>query len=67
MGAALYAVQLGWRVDLAASRLPQKSLYLVALFLVAAGTYALFAHLLKVRELRLVLGILKLNKGGRTS
>jgi putative peptidoglycan lipid II flippase len=67
MGAALYAVQLGWRIDLSASRLPQKSLYLLVLFLIAAGAYALFAHLLKVKELRLVLGILKLNKGGRTS
>lgn len=66
MGAGLYVFQLLWRIDLAVSHLPQKSLYLLALFLLAAGSYALCTYIMKVKELRLVLGILKFNKGGRS-
>ncbi len=59
MGASLFAAQLAWRVDLETSRLPGKALYLLCLFLLAAGTYALFSYALKIRELRLVMGIFK--------
>jgi len=66
MGAALYAAQLGWRVNLATAHLPGKALYLAVLGLLAAGSYGLAAHVFKVKELRLVLGLLKSRRGGAT-
>jgi len=67
MGAGLYLFQLGWRLNLEVSRLPEKSLYVLVLFALAAGSYALFAHFLKVRELGLVMGIFKGKKAGGSS
>ncbi|OGD22852.1 MAG: murein biosynthesis integral membrane protein MurJ [Candidatus Aminicenantes bacterium RBG_16_63_16] len=67
MGAVLYFIQLGWRLDLEVARLPEKALYVLILFALAAGSYALFARLLKVRELGLVMGIFKGLKIGGSS
>ncbi len=67
MGAAVTAVQLGWRLDLEAAPLPEKALYVLALFGLSAGTYALLAYALKVKELRLVMGIFKGIKFGGSS
>jgi hypothetical protein len=67
MGAGLYAVQLGWRVDLETALLPEKLLYLAVLFAFAAGGYVLLAYFLKVRELGLVMGILKGRRPGGDS
>lgn len=59
MGAALFIFQLGWRLNLEAAGLGEKAIYVAVLFALAAGSYAAFAHGLKVKELRLVAGIFK--------
>jgi putative peptidoglycan lipid II flippase len=67
MGSAIFCVQLGWRLNLDVSRLPEKSVYVLVLSAVAAGSYALFAHFFKIKELRLVTGIFKGTKFGGAS
>jgi putative peptidoglycan lipid II flippase len=59
MAAVLFLVQKGVAMDLARSGLLAKGAYLAALFVIAAGTYLALAHCLKIRELALVVGILK--------
>ena len=67
MGAGLYLFQRGWRLNLEIAGLPEKALYVLVLFGVAAGSYALFALILKTREIRLVMGIFKGIKLGGSS
>jgi len=67
MGAGLYLFQRGWRLNLEIASLPEKALYVLILFAVAAGSYALFALILKTREIRLVMEIFKGIKLGGSS
>jgi hypothetical protein len=67
MGAGLHFFQRGWRLNLEIARLPEKALYVLVLFGVAAGSYALFALILKTRELRLITGIFKGTRLGGSS
>ena len=67
MGGGLYLFQLGWRLNLEVASLPEKALYVLILFGVAAGSYVLFALILKTKEIRLVLEIFKGIKRGGSS
>jgi putative peptidoglycan lipid II flippase len=64
MGAVLFAVQKLYPLNLETSRLLPKVLYLLILFLLAAGSYVGLAAALKVSELKLVFGIIKRKKSG---
>jgi putative peptidoglycan lipid II flippase len=59
LGAVLFAVQKAYPLNLETSTLLPKALYLLVLFILAAGSYAGMAAALKIKELQLVLGILK--------
>ena len=59
MGIILWGVQKARPLDLERAALLPKALYLLVLFLLAAGTYAAMAGALRIRELSLVLGIFK--------
>jgi putative peptidoglycan lipid II flippase len=58
-GAILAAVQKAYPMNLETSPLLSKAVYLVVLFLAAAGSYLVVTAALGVKELQLVLGILK--------
>ena len=58
MGAVLFAAQKAYPVNLETSRLAPKALYIAVLFLLAAGSYVGLAAGLRIRELKLVVGIL---------
>ncbi|OGD32670.1 MAG: murein biosynthesis integral membrane protein MurJ [Candidatus Aminicenantes bacterium RBG_19FT_COMBO_58_17] len=59
LGAVLFAAQKAYPLNLETSTLLPKALYLLVLFILAAGSYAGMAAALKIKELQLVLGILK--------
>jgi putative peptidoglycan lipid II flippase len=59
MGAIVLAVQKAYPINLETSALLAKAIYLVVIFAVAAGSYLVVTAVLGVKELRLVLGILK--------
>jgi putative peptidoglycan lipid II flippase len=59
MGIVIFAIQKAFPVNLETSTLPVKALYLFILFVVAAGGYLGFTAALRIKELKLVLGILK--------
>ena len=59
MGALLLAAQRVRPIDLEAAALMSKALYVLILFLLAAGTYAGLTAAMGTRELHLVLGIFK--------
>jgi putative peptidoglycan lipid II flippase len=59
MGALLLAAQEVRPVNLEASTLPSKALYVLVLFLLAAGVYGGLTAAMRARELRLVLDIFK--------
>ncbi|MEW5899927.1 MAG: murein biosynthesis integral membrane protein MurJ [Acidobacteriota bacterium] len=59
MGALLLAFQKTVRIDLESAALLSKIYYLVALFFLAAGSFLGLSAIMKSRELRLVLGIVK--------
>jgi len=64
MGVVLFAAQKAYPVNLETSTLLPKALYLLVLFILAAGSYVGMAAALKVRELKLVFGIIKRKKSG---
>jgi putative peptidoglycan lipid II flippase len=59
MGAALYVFQAAAPLSLQSAAFLPKALYLLALFLLAAGSYVLASSILKIRELSLVLSIIR--------
>lgn len=59
MGFVLFAVQAAYPINLETSTLLPKALHLVILFILAAGSYIGMAAALKIRELKLVFGIVK--------
>ena len=61
MGAILFACQSAYPVDLEKSALLRRVLYVLGLFFLAAGSYAGLTAALRIRELKLVLGIFKRN------
>ncbi len=65
MAAVLFGIQKGVALNLAQSGLLVRWAYLAVLFVVAAGTYLALAQFLKIREMALVMGILK-KKRNRT-
>jgi len=65
MAVVLFGIQKGLPLNLARAGFLLRTAYLVVLFIVAAGIYLVLAHVLKIRELALVMGILK-KKRGRT-
>jgi len=62
MAAVIFGLQKGIALDLARSALLTRAAYLAGLFVVAAGAYLILAHILKIRELGLILAILKRKK-----
>jgi putative peptidoglycan lipid II flippase len=62
MGAALFVFQEAIPLNLESAALLPKILYLLVLFLLAAGSYILASSILKIRELALVLSIIKRKK-----
>jgi putative peptidoglycan lipid II flippase len=65
MAAVLFGIQKEVALNLGQSGLLVRGAYLAVLFVVAAGTYLALAHFLKIREMALVMGILK-KKRNRT-
>jgi len=59
MAAVIFGLQKGIALDLARSALLTRAAYLAGLFVVGAATYLILAHILKIRELGLVLAVLK--------
>jgi len=59
MGVVLFAAQKAYPINLETSTLLPKVLYVLILFFLAAGSYMGLSAALRIRELRLVLGILK--------
>jgi putative peptidoglycan lipid II flippase len=62
MGAVLLAFQKAVPLSLESAALLNKVLYLLVLFLLAAGSYVLASSLLRIRELSLVVGIIRRKK-----
>jgi putative peptidoglycan lipid II flippase len=59
MGLVLFAVQEAYPINLETSTVLPKALYLLVLFLLAAGSYAGLAAAFRIKELQLVFGIFK--------
>jgi putative peptidoglycan lipid II flippase len=59
MATVLFGLQKGIAPDLAQSGLLARAAYLAGLFVVAAATYLILARILKIREMGLILSILK--------
>jgi len=62
MGAVLWAFQKAVPLSLESAPLLNKVLYLLTLFLLAAGSYVLASLFLKIKELSLVVGIIRKKK-----
>jgi len=61
MGAILFGAQKVYPMNLEAATLLPKIIYVLILFFLAAGSYVGLAAALRIRELKLVLGIFKRN------
>jgi putative peptidoglycan lipid II flippase len=64
MGAILIATQKAYPLNLRTARILPKTLYLLVLFVLGVGSYAGLAAVLKIGELKLVLGIFKKKRSG---
>ena len=65
LGAILLGFQRIYPLNLETAALPSKIFYLLALTLLAGGSYALISYLLKTRELSLIMGIIRRKKPNR--
>ena len=65
LGAILLALQRIYPLALGTAALPSKILYLLVLTLIAGGGYVLVSYLLKIRELSLIIGIIRRKKPNR--
>jgi peptidoglycan biosynthesis protein MviN/MurJ (putative lipid II flippase) len=66
LGAILLGFQRIYPLNLGTAALPPKIFYLLALTLLAGGSYVLVSYLLKIRELSLIMGIVRKKKPNRS-